>query len=138
MNTSDAPTDDQPAEQPVRYVLFVCNHNAGRSQMAQAFFERYGPDDVIAESAGNQPAAQIWPTVIEAMREIGFDLTGRKPQKLTVEMQLHADWATTMGCGDSCPYVRPPSKIGTSPTPPTGQSARCERSATAPKPACAS
>lgn len=81
MNTSDAPTEEQAGEQPVRYVLFVCNHNAGRSQMAQAFFERYGPEDVIAESAGNQPAAQIWPTVIEAMREIGFDLTGRQTRE---------------------------------------------------------
>ncbi len=97
---------EQPAdEKPIRYVLFVCNHNAGRSQMAQAFFERYGPEDVRAESAGNEPAAEIWPTVIEAMGEIGIDLTGRKPKKLTVEMQLHADWAITMGCGDSCPYV---------------------------------
>ena len=92
-------------DEPIRYVLFVCNHNAGRSQMAQAFFERYGPEDVRAESAGNEPAAEIWPTVIEAMGEIGIDLTGRKPKKLTVEMQLHADWAITMGCGDSCPYV---------------------------------
>lgn len=92
-------------ETPTRYVLFVCNHNAGRSQMAQAFFERYGPEDIRAESAGNEPAAQIWPTVIEAMSEIGFDLAGRKPKKLTVEMQRHADWAVTMGCGDSCPYV---------------------------------
>lgn len=96
----------QPAEeQPIRYVLFVCNHNAGRSQMAQAFFERYGPGDVRAESAGNQPAAEIWPTVLEAMREIGFDLSGHKPKKLTVEMQRHADWVVTMGCGDACPYV---------------------------------
>lgn len=98
-------TERRAGEQPIRYVLFVCNHNAGRSQMAQAFFERYGPEDVRAESAGNQPAAEIWPTVLEAMREIGFDLSGRRPKKLTVEMQLHADWAITMGCGDSCPYV---------------------------------
>jgi protein-tyrosine-phosphatase len=98
-------TEQAAGEPPIRYVLFVCNHNAGRSQMAQAFFERYGPEDVRAESAGNQPAAEIWPTVIEAMGEIGFDLAGRKPKKLTVEMQLHADWAITMGCGDLCPYV---------------------------------
>jgi protein-tyrosine-phosphatase len=105
VNTSHVPTEEQGGEQPIRYVLFVCNHNAGRSQMAQAFFERYGPEDVYAESAGNEPAAEIWPTVIEAMGEIGFDLSGRTPKKLTVEMQLHADWAITMGCGDSCPYV---------------------------------
>jgi arsenate reductase (thioredoxin) len=105
MNTSDVPTEEQGAEKPIRYVLFVCNHNAGRSQMAQAFFERYGPQDVRAESAGTEPAPEIWPPVVEVMREVGFDLAGRKPKKLTLEMQLHADWAITMGCGDACPYV---------------------------------
>jgi arsenate reductase len=105
MNTSDVSTEDRGGEQPIRYVLFVCNHNAGRSQMAQAFFERYGPEDVSVESAGTEPAPEIWPPVVEAMREAGFDLAGRKPKKLTLEMQLHADWAITMGCGDACPYV---------------------------------
>ncbi|HTC61024.1 MAG TPA: arsenate reductase ArsC, partial [Solirubrobacteraceae bacterium] len=91
--------------EPTRYVLFVCNHNAGRSQMAQAFFERDGPEDVRAESAGTEPAPEIWPPVVEVMREIGLDLSGRTPKKLTVEMQQHANWAVTMGCGDACPYV---------------------------------
>jgi arsenate reductase len=89
----------------MRYVLFVCNHNAGRSQMAQAFFERYAPDDVRAESAGSAPSRQVWPEVVQAMSEVGIDVSGRKPKKLTLEMQLHADWAVTMGCGDACPYV---------------------------------
>lgn len=89
----------------MKYVLFVCNHNAGRSQMAQAFFERHAPDDVRAESAGSTPAKRLWPNVVEGMREIGIDLAGRRPRRLTVEMQLHADWAVTMGCGDACPYV---------------------------------
>lgn len=89
----------------MRYVLFVCNHNAGRSQMAQAFFDRDTPPDLRAESAGTDPARQCWPTVVEAMAEVGIDIAERKPQKLTVEMQLHADWAVTMGCGDACPYV---------------------------------
>lgn len=89
----------------MKYVLFVCNHNAGRSQMAQALFERHAPADVRAESAGSQPAKQLWPTVVEAMRELDIDLSRRRPKKLTVEMQLHADWAVTMGCGDACPYV---------------------------------
>ena len=89
----------------MKYVLFVCNHNAGRSQMAQALFERHAPGDVRAESAGSTPADQLWPNVIEAMREIGTDLSERRPRKLTTEMQLHADWAVTMGCGDACPYV---------------------------------
>lgn len=61
----------------MKYVLFVCNHNAGRSQMAEAFFERLAPDDVGAESAGSSPARQVWPEVIEAMREVGIDLRGR-------------------------------------------------------------
>jgi arsenate reductase len=89
----------------MKQLLFVCNHNAGRSQMAQAFFERLAPDDVQAESAGSVPARQIWPEVVEAMREVGIDIAGRKPKRLMVEMQLHADWAVTMGCGDACPYV---------------------------------
>ncbi len=89
----------------MRYVLFVCNHNAGRSQMAQAFFERLAPADIRAESAGSQPARAVWPNVVEAMREVGVELTGRRPKKLLREMQLHADWAVTMGCGDACPYV---------------------------------
>ncbi len=89
----------------MRYVLFVCTHNAGRSQMAQALFERYAPADVRGESAGSDPARQVWPTVVQVMRELDIDLSGNKPKRLSVEMQLHADWAVTMGCGDVCPYV---------------------------------
>jgi arsenate reductase len=89
----------------VKYVLFVCTHNAGRSQIAQAFFERDCTHDCRAESAGSQPAAHVWPEVVEVMREVGCDLSGVKPKRLSVEMQLHADWAVTMGCGDVCPYV---------------------------------
>ena len=89
----------------MKYVLFVCTHNAGRSQMAQAFFERHAPDDIRAESAGQKPADRVWPEVVEVMREVGIDLSARRPQKLTVEMQLHADWAITLACGATCPYV---------------------------------
>ena len=89
----------------MKHVLFVCNHNAGRSQMAHAFFERYAPEDIRAESAGSDPARQVWPEVVEVMAEVGIDLAGRRPTKLVREMQLHADWAVTMGCGDVCPYV---------------------------------
>ena len=89
----------------MKYVLFVCTHNAGRSQMAQALFERYAPEDVRGESAGSDPARQVWPEVIEVMREVEIDLSRRKPKRLSVEMQLHADWAVTMGCGEVCPYV---------------------------------
>jgi protein-tyrosine-phosphatase len=89
----------------MRHVLFVCTHNAGRSQMAQAFFERYAPDDVRAGSAGDQPAAQIWPGVVEAMAEVGIDIADRRPEKLTSEMQLRANFAVTLGCEGRCPYV---------------------------------
>jgi arsenate reductase len=89
----------------VKYVLFVCNHNAGRSQMAQAFFERDAPDDVRVESAGDAPARAIWPEVVQVMEEVGVDLSQRRPRKLLPEMQLHADWAVTLACGAQCPYV---------------------------------
>jgi arsenate reductase len=89
----------------MEYVLFVCTQNAGRSQMAQALFERHGPPDVRAESAGAEPADRVHPVVVEAMQEIGIDLSDRRPKKLTLEMQLHADWAITLACGAKCPYV---------------------------------
>jgi arsenate reductase len=89
----------------LKYVLFACTHNAGRSQMAQAFFERHAPADVRAESAGQEPAHEVWPPVVEAMREVGIDISGRRPKRLTLEMQLHADWAITLACGARCPFV---------------------------------
>jgi arsenate reductase (thioredoxin) len=89
----------------MKYVLFVCTQNAGRSQIAQSFFERHAPADVRAESAGSEPADRVHPVVVEAMREIGIDLGGQRPKKLTLEMQLHADWAITLACGARCPYV---------------------------------
>jgi arsenate reductase len=89
----------------MRHVLFVCNHNAGRSQMAHAFFEAVAPDDIVVSSAGTQPAKEVWPVVVQAMAEVGIDIAGRKPQKLTNEMQMQTDWAITMGCGDACPFV---------------------------------
>ena len=90
----------------MRQVLFVCTQNAGRSQMAQAFFDRDAPVDVRAESAGQQPRREgVWPNVVEAMREVGIDLSQSRPKRLTVEMQLHADWAITLACGATCPFV---------------------------------
>jgi arsenate reductase len=89
----------------MKYVLFVCTHNAGRSQMAQAFLERHAPPDIRAESAGQEPVETVWPNVVEAMREVGIDISGRRPKKLDLEMQLHADWAITLACGGACPYV---------------------------------
>ncbi|MHB8660268.1 MAG: arsenate reductase/protein-tyrosine-phosphatase family protein [Solirubrobacteraceae bacterium] len=114
----------------VKYVLFVCIHNAGRSQMAQALFERYAPADVRAESAGADPARAVWPEVFEVMRELEVDLPDRKPKRLSVEMQLHADWAVTMGCGDACRTSRRPSTHGMCPTRPDSRSTRSARSAT--------
>jgi arsenate reductase len=89
----------------MKYILFVCTHNAGRSQMAQAFWRKHAPTDVRAESAGQQPAKAPWPEVVDAMAELGIDISAERPKKLDLEMQLHADWAITLGCGGACPYV---------------------------------
>jgi arsenate reductase len=90
----------------MKKVLFVCTHNAGRSQMAEALFNRLAPDDVRGESAGQQPRREgVWPAVVEVMREVDIDLAAVRPKKLLVEMQLHADWAITLACGATCPYV---------------------------------
>jgi protein-tyrosine-phosphatase len=87
------------------FVLFVCRHNAGRSQMAQAFFERLAPPNLRAQSAGTEPGERIWPAVVEVMREADLEIGERGPKELTREMQEQADLAVTMGCGDACPYV---------------------------------
>jgi arsenate reductase len=89
----------------MKYVLFVCTHNAGRSQMAEALFNRDAPSDIRAESAGQAPAGEVWPVVVEAMREVGIDLADKRPRRLLREMQVHADWAVTLACGAQCPYV---------------------------------
>ena len=86
-------------------VLFVCLHNAGRSQMSQALFERAASDVHEARSAGTMPAERVHPEVAEAMAEIGMDLSGREPQHLTDELARWADVVVTMGCGDECPYI---------------------------------
>src|SRR5450755_274483 len=99
------PLSVQARRREMKYVLFVCTHNAGRSQMAEALFQRYAPSDVHAESAGSDPGRAVWPAAVDVMREIDIDISDRKPKRLTIEMQLHADWAVTMGCGDVCPYV---------------------------------
>jgi arsenate reductase len=90
----------------VKTVLFVCTQNAGRSQIAEALFNRLAPDDVRAESAGQHPRTEgVWPAVIEVVREIAIDISRKRPRKLRPEMQLHADWAITLACGATCPYV---------------------------------
>ncbi len=86
-------------------VLFVCLHNAGRSQMSQALFEREAGGRHTAISAGTTPAEQVHPEVQEAMRELGIDLSDRRPRLLTRELAERADAVVTMGCGDECPYI---------------------------------
>ncbi|HEX2647437.1 MAG TPA: arsenate reductase ArsC [Candidatus Dormibacteraeota bacterium] len=84
-------------------VLFVCLHNAGRSQMSQAFFEKLAADHHEAWSAGTEPAANIDPNVVTAMKEVGIDLGHRVPRRLTNDQVRWADLVVTMGCGDACP-----------------------------------
>src|SRR5919109_2015258 len=83
-------------------VLFVCIGNAGRSQMAQAFYERAGRQ---ARSAGTHPETRVHPEVVEVMRELDVDLEGRRPHKLSTEDVEWADLVVTMGCGDACPVL---------------------------------
>jgi arsenate reductase len=86
-------------------VLFVCLHNAGRSQMSEALFARAAGGWHEAESAGTTPAERVHPQVVEVMGEKGIDLEGRKPQRLGREAAERADVVVTMGCGDACPYI---------------------------------
>jgi arsenate reductase len=87
--------------------LFVCLHNAGRSQMSAALFERAAGGRHHAVSAGTTPAEHVHPEVVAVMRESGFeiDLSDRRPQLLTRELAAHADVVVTMGCGDQCPFI---------------------------------
>jgi arsenate reductase (thioredoxin) len=87
------------------HALFVCLHNAGRSQMSQALFERAAGGRHTAASAGTQPGERVHPQVVDAMRELGIDLAGRSPRPLTRELAEQADVVVTMGCGDECPYI---------------------------------
>jgi len=86
-------------------VLFVCRHNAGRSQMSQALFGRAAAGRHHALSAGTTPAEHVHPEVIAVMNELGIDLSGQRPQLLTRELAEQADIVITMGCGDACPYI---------------------------------
>lgn len=86
-------------------VLFVCLHNAGRSQMSQALFERAAGGRHEARSAGTTPSERVHPPVVSVMDELGIDLSGRTPQLLTRELAEWADLVVTMGCGDQCPFV---------------------------------
>jgi arsenate reductase len=85
-------------------VLFVCVHNAGRSQMAAAFLTHLAGDRIEVRSAGSAPAETVNPAVVEAMAEVGIDITAEVPKILTVEAVQSSDVCITMGCGDACPY----------------------------------
>ena len=90
----------------MRTVIFACVHNAGRSQMAAAFFNSMvDRSKAVGISAGTQPGERVHPVVVGAMNEAGIDLSGAKPQKLTTELAQGAEILITMGCGEACPYV---------------------------------
>ena len=91
-------TDPKPS------VLFVCIHNAGRSQMAAGYLRHLAGDRIEVRSAGSMPAEQINPIAVEAMREEGIDITAEQPKVLTPEAVQASDVVITMGCGDACPY----------------------------------
>lgn len=88
---------------PLTSVLFVCVHNAGRSQMAAGFLGHLAGDRVEVRSAGSLPADRVNPAAVEAMREVGVDLAGQQPKQLTPEAVRASDYVITMGCGDACP-----------------------------------
>jgi protein-tyrosine-phosphatase len=86
-------------------VLFMCVHNAGRSQMALGWFTHLANGRAIAWSGGSEPADAVNPAAVEAMAEVGIDITGEYPKPWTEEVVRRADVVVTMGCGDSCPYI---------------------------------
>ena len=97
MTATDAQTSDSPS------ALFVCVHNAGRSQMAAGFLRELSGGAVEVRSAGSMPADQINPVAVEAMREVGIDITAESPKVLTTDAVRDSDVVITMGCGDACP-----------------------------------
>ncbi|GHF37810.1 heat-shock protein HtpX [Kitasatospora xanthocidica] len=102
-------------------VLFVCVHNAGRSQMAAAFLTRLGGDRVQVRSAGSAPADTVNPAVVEALAEVGIDISAEAPKVLTVEAVQASDVVITMGCGDACPYFPGKRYLDWKLTDPAGQ-----------------
>ncbi|MBR7830945.1 arsenate reductase ArsC [Actinospica sp. MGRD01-02] len=84
-------------------VLFVCVHNAGRSQMAAGFLAHLGEGRIEVRSAGSAPGERVNPVAVEAMREVGIDISGEQPKMLTVDAVRESDVCVTMGCGDACP-----------------------------------
>ena len=101
MTTPLAPNEGTPVSKPT--VLFVCVHNAGRSQMAAGYLQHLAGDRIDVRSAGSEPKDQINPVAVEAMAEEGIDITANAPKLLTVDAVRQADVVITMGCGDACP-----------------------------------
>ena len=97
----------------IKTVIFVCVHNSGRSQMAEVFFNKLAGGKAQALSAGTQPADEVNPVVVEAMREAGINISGNKPKMLTFDMVKKADKMITMGCGAEAEAVCPASFIET-------------------------
>lgn len=102
-------------------VLFVCVHNAGRSQMAAAWLTHLAGDRVEVRSAGSAPADTVNPAVVEAMREVGIDITAETPKILTVDAVQASDVCVTMGCGDACPVFPGKRYLDWTLTDPAGQ-----------------
>ena len=102
-------------------VLFVCVHNAGRSQMAAGWLQSMAGDRIEIRSAGSEPGDQVNPLAIEAMREVGIDISGETPKILTTDAVSHADLVITMGCGDACPYFPGKRYLDWELTDPAGQ-----------------
>jgi arsenate reductase (thioredoxin) len=92
------PTEDRPV------ILYLCKHNAGRSQMAAAFAAHLGQDWISVMSAGSSPASEVNPVAVQAMEELGIDMSGAFPKPITNEVARVADVVITMGCGDACPF----------------------------------
>ncbi|BCI88936.1 hypothetical protein NIIDMKKI_41420 [Mycobacterium kansasii] len=112
-------------------VMFVCVHNAGRSQMAAALLTRLSEGRIEVRSAGTEPADRINPVAVAAMAELGIDLTSATPKVLTPQAVQASDVVITMGCGDACPYFPGcPTVTGNSTTLPASHSTSCGRSAT--------
>jgi protein-tyrosine-phosphatase len=117
--------------------LFVCLHNAARSQMSAALFERAAEGRHHALSAGTAPSGQVHPEVIAVMHELDIDLSDRRPRKLTSELAEEADVVVTMGCGDECPTSRArATSIGIFRTPRAAHSKKSARPATTSRNAC--
>jgi arsenate reductase (thioredoxin) len=94
----------------MKTVLFICVHNSGRSQMAEGLFNRMAEGKAAAISAGSHPAESVNPVVVEAMREIGIDISRNKPKLLTLAMMKGIDKAVTMGCENTCPMTTVPTE----------------------------